>query len=97
MNFDISTLLLPCVVIAVAMVTIFTELIKRLDKKDRLKGYRVYVPAVLSLAFSAILAFGKFFDWRQAPFYWAVIFGVSVFGYEAILKKVKAAIGNKDE
>ena len=32
------------VVIAVLLTVIFTELVKKLDKKDRLTGYRVWTP-----------------------------------------------------
>ena len=47
----------------------------------------------MSGAESAVLAFGEFFTWRQTPFYWAVIFAVSVFGYEAIYRKIKSWVG----
>ena len=46
---------------------------------------------------SATLAFGEFFTWKQTPFYWAVIFAVSVFGYEAIYRKIKEWIGVDEE
>jgi hypothetical protein len=82
------------IVIAIALVVVFTELVKRLDKKDRLKGYRVYVPLVLSLGAAFLLKIGNFFVSAQMWFWWAVIFGFSVFAYEAILNKVKKALGN---
>lgn len=96
MNFDLTSILLPCVIVAIALVIIGSELIKKLDKKDKLKGYRVYIPAVLSLVCAAVLWIGDFFTLKQVPFYWAVIFAVSVFGYEAILKKIKTAIGTTE-
>ena len=93
MNVDLEKFLPAVVIVAIILTVIFTELIKSADKKDKLKGYKIYVPAVLSGAESAALAFGEFFTWRQTPFYWAVIFAVSVFGYEAIYRKIKSWIG----
>lgn len=91
---DFVSLLLPCVVIAIFLVILFSELIKKLDKKDRLKGYRVYVPAVLSVIASFVLWFGNFFELRQVPFYCAIIFGVSIFGYETILAKLNKSLNH---
>jgi len=81
---------------AIAIVVIFTELIKRLDKKDRLRGHRVYIPMVLSFAVTYLLKIGNFFVTEQLWFWWAVIFGFSIFGYEAILRKIQNAL-NRDE
>lgn len=94
MIFDLSRLLDAGVGVAIVLTVIFTELIKKLDKNDRLKGYRVWIPAILSLVFSAVMAFGEFFILQQVPFYAAVIFGVSVFCYEAILKRFRSDSGN---
>jgi uncharacterized membrane protein YoaK (UPF0700 family) len=88
---DILNLLPFFVVVSIALVVVFTELIKRLDKKDRLKGYRVYVPLVLSLGAAGLLRIGNFFVPEQMWFWWAVIFGFSVFAYEAVLKKLESA------
>lgn len=96
MSADLTKFLPAAVIAAIILTVILTELIKRMDKKDRLKGYRVYIPAALSGAESAALAFGEFFIWKQVPFYWAVIFAVSVFGYEAIYRKIKAWIGTDE-
>ena len=93
MNFDISKLLPAAVIVAIILTVIFKEIIKKADSKDKLKGYRIYIPAILSGLESVVLAFGEFFTWRQTPFYWAVIFAVSVFGYEAIYRKIKTWIG----
>lgn len=93
MNFDISKLLPAAVIVAIILTVIFTEIIKKADSKDKLKGYRIYIPAILSGLESVVLAFGEFFTWRQTSFYWAVIFAVSVFGYEAIYRKIKTWIG----
>ncbi len=96
---NIMNLLPFFVMTAIALVVIFTELIKTLDKKDRLKGYRVYVPLVLSFFASCLLKIGNFFVTEQMWFWWAVIFGFSVFGYEAVLRKLRKNIGgdNKDK
>lgn len=84
--------LLPLfIAVAVMLVVIFTELVKRLDKKDRLKGYRVWVPFLFSAFFSFLLWKGAFFAPREVWFWWSTIFGISVFFYEAILKKLKDA------
>lgn len=87
---DLEKLLPSAVIVAVFVTVLLTEIIKKADKKDRLKGYRIYIPAILSGAESALLALGEFFIWKQVPFYWAVIFAISVFGYEAIYRKIKA-------
>jgi len=84
------------IVIAIALVIIFTELIKKLDHKDRLKGYRVWIPAVLSGGMAGLLLTGGFFNPpRQVWFWWAVIFAFSTFAYEAVLKKITTALGDK--
>ena len=93
MSVDLTKLLPAAVIVAIILTVILTEIIKRADTKDKLKGYRIYIPALLSGAESAVLAFGEFFTWRQTPFYWAVIFAVSVFGYEAIYRKIKSWVG----
>jgi predicted membrane channel-forming protein YqfA (hemolysin III family) len=85
------------IVIAIIVVIAFTELIKKLDKKDRLKGYRVWIPAVLSGGIAYLLGFGKFFaEPNQIWFWWAVIFAISTFAYEAILKKITTALGSDE-
>jgi len=82
------------VIIAIILVVILTELIKKLDKKNKLKGYRVWIPAVLSAGASALLLLGNFFNPPgQIWFWWAVIFSVSIFAFEAILKKIKTSLG----
>jgi hypothetical protein len=90
---NIVNLLPFFIAIAIALVVIFTELVKKLDKKDRLKGYRVYIPLVFSLGSAFLLKVGNFFVSGQMWFWWAVIFGFSVFGYEAVLSKVSGALG----
>lgn len=93
MSADLSKLLPAAVIAAIILTVMLTEIIKKADTKDMLKGYRIYVPAILSGLESAALAFGEFFAWRQTPFYWAVIFAVSVFGYEAIYRKIRDWLG----
>jgi Na+-translocating ferredoxin:NAD+ oxidoreductase RnfA subunit len=85
---DLRSILPAFIGIAIALVVAFTEIIKRLDKKDRLKGYRVYMPLVLSAGAAGLLRVGNFFVPEQMWFWWAVIFGFSVLFFEAILKKI---------
>ncbi|MDR2185440.1 MAG: hypothetical protein LBO80_07230 [Treponema sp.] len=80
---------------AVVLVIMLTEIVKRLDKRDRLKGYRVYLPLVFSFAAAALLRVGNFFVPEQIWFWWAVIFGFSVFAFEAVLKKISAALDKR--
>jgi len=81
---------------AIALVVVFTELIKKLDRKNRFKGYRVYVPAALSFAAAYLLKIGSFFADGQMWFWWAAIFGFSIFGYEAVLRKIKNALSHDE-
>ena len=87
---DLTSLLPAFVFIAILLVVVLTELIKRLDKKNVLKGYRVYVPLIISFGVAGLLTIGKFFAPEQIWFWWAVIFGFSVFAFEAVLKQIKA-------
>jgi hypothetical protein len=91
---DITTLFPVCVVIAILCVVILTEIIKKFDKKDRLKGYRVWVPAILSFVMAWLLRIGGFFEPNQVWFWWAVLFAVPVFSYETILKKWQEKISS---
>jgi hypothetical protein len=88
---NVLSLLPVFVLVAITLVVIFTELIKKLDKKDRFKGYRVYIPLALSFGAAWLLRIGNFFASGQMWFWWAAIFGFSVFAYEAILKKLESA------
>jgi Na+-translocating ferredoxin:NAD+ oxidoreductase RnfA subunit len=89
--FEIMNLLPVFILVSIALVVVFTELIKKLDKKNWLKGYRVYIPLALSAGASGLLKIGNFFVSEQFWFWWAVIFGFSVFAYEAVLKKLEGA------
>ena len=83
------------VIIAIALLVVMTELIKKLDRKNKLKGYRVWIPALLSGGLAWLLRLGQFFNPpEQVWFWWAVIFAFSTFAYEAILKKITAAVGS---
>ncbi|MDR1248638.1 MAG: hypothetical protein LBK63_04965 [Treponema sp.] len=86
-----------CIVIAILLVVVLTEIVKRLDKKDRLKGYRVYLPLAFSFGAAALLRIGGFFAPQQMWFWWAAIFGFSVFAFEAILKKITTALGGPNQ
>jgi hypothetical protein len=89
--------LLPAfIVLAIGLVVMLTEIVKRLDKKDALKGYRVYLPLAFSFGAAGLLRIGNFFVPEQMWFWWAVIFGFSVFAFEAVLKKITAALNNQD-
>jgi hypothetical protein len=81
------------ILLAVALVVVGAELLKKLDAGNRLKGYRVYIPLVLSAGTAFLLKIGNFFVAEQFWFWWAVIFGFSVFAYEAVLKKISEALG----
>jgi hypothetical protein len=92
------TNLLPAfIVIAIILVIMLTEIAKRLDRKDRFKGYRVYLPLAFSFGAAMLLRVGGFFAPQQAWFWWAVIFAFSVFAFEAVLKKITAALGGGDK
>ena len=88
---DLTKLLPVFALLAVAVVVILTELFKKLDRKNRLKGYRVYIPLLLSFGATWLLRIGNFFPAEQVWFWFATIFAVSVFFFEAILKKLRAA------
>ena len=85
------------IIMAMCLVVVFTELIKGLDKNDKLKGYRVYIPLVLSFIAAWVLRFSGFFEPQQVWLWWAVIFGFSVFAFESILKKIMAYFGEKEQ
>jgi uncharacterized membrane protein len=91
--------LLPGFIIAaIALVIILTECIKQLDRKDRLKGWRVWIPLLFSGGAAWLLRLGQFFEPpSRVWFWWAVIFAVAVFAYEAVLKKIAAALGNEPD
>jgi cobalamin biosynthesis protein CobD/CbiB len=91
---NLTNLLLPSVLLAVILVVLFLELIKKADKTKKLKGFYVYISVLISAALALALGYGDFFPIKQVPFYWAVIFAISTFGYEGILKKIRVWIGS---
>lgn len=95
--FDVTAYLPASVVAAVILTVVSSELVKKLDKKERLRGFRVWLPLIFSLIFTASLALGGFFALRESFFYGAAIFGFSVFFYEAIVKHLKNAFEDKKE
>jgi Na+-translocating ferredoxin:NAD+ oxidoreductase RnfA subunit len=94
---NVLNLLPAFIVVAVIMVVLFTELIKQFDKKNLLKGYRVYIPLALSAGAAALLKIGNFFASEQFWFWWAVIFGFSVFAFETILKRISAVLDKQSD
>jgi len=61
--------LVPFFIATAIMLTVaLSELVKRLDKKGRLKGYRVYVPLALSFVAVYLLRVGNFFVTEQMWF-----------------------------
>jgi hypothetical protein len=51
----------------------------------------------LSFVAAYALERGNFFAAGQMWFWWAAVFGFSVFGYEAVLPKVQTAIGSGEK
>ena len=84
------------IVIAIFAVVCLTELVKKWDSKGRLKGYYVFLPAFFSAGLSVLLGYGKFFDRHQIFFWWAVIFALSVFSYESVLKRLHRLFESDD-
>jgi hypothetical protein len=87
---NLTSLFPAFVFTAIVLVVVFTELIKRLDKKNVLKGYRIYVPIAVSFGVTGLLKIGCCVVAEPLWFWWAVIFGFSVFAFEAVLKKIQA-------
>ena len=82
---------LPVAVIVVGIATvILSELVKKIDKKNIFKGYKVIFPLFFSLGFSWLLRIGRFFaNPDQVWFYWTIICLGSICFFEIILKKAK--------
>lgn len=104
-NFKLFTTLFSVSVICTVM---FSEIIKSLDKKDYLKGYRVWLPFVISCGFASAIKFVCNIDWVYMIFVESAMFGFSVFGYEVFLKtamkivnkindKIDVKLENSDE
>lgn len=84
-------------IISIMCTIMFSEIVKKFDKNDKLKGYKVYLPFVFSCGFSVALKFIFKIDWMIMIFIEGSLFGFSVFGYEAILKSITKLITKASE
>lgn len=85
------------IVIAISVVISLTEIVKAIDVKGKLRGVYIFAPIIFSAVVTLTLAFGKFFEWRQAFFWWAVIFSLSVSNYELWVKKIRNFMDRENE
>ncbi len=81
-------LFLVLIALAVFLTVGFTQLVKKIDKKNRLKGWRVWIPILFSAFFAFLLWQGAFFASREFWFWWAMIYGISIACYETIIKRI---------
>lgn len=88
-NFKLFTTLFSVSAICTVMLA---EIIKSLDKKDYLKGYRVWLPLLISCGFSVAIKFVYKIDWLYMIFVESALFGFSVIGYEVFLKTIRKII-----
>jgi MFS-type transporter involved in bile tolerance (Atg22 family) len=79
-------------VVSIICTVMFSEIVKKFDKNDKLKGYKVWLPFIFSCGFSVLLKFILKIDWTILVFVEASMFGFSVFGYETFLKSVQRII-----
>lgn len=84
-------------IVSIACTIMFSEIVKKFDKKNYLKGYKVWLPFIFSCGFSVALKFIFKIDWMIMIFIEGSLFGFSVFGYEAILKSINKLIGKASE
>lgn len=75
-------------VVSMFCTVMFTEIVKKIDTKDVLKGYKVWLPLLISCGFSVAIKFVMKVDWLYMIFIESSLFGFSVFGYEVVLKSV---------
>lgn len=95
---DMLTQAAPALVgVSVVLVVVFCEIIKKIDKQERLKCTRPYQPALLAAVFAGLLAAADTLTVRELPFYWLLITGASMFFYDAILQKIKDYKRKKNE
>lgn len=94
MEYIIANLKLSSVLFTVSVfcTVMFTEIVKKIDIKGRLKGYKVWLPLFFTALFSVVLKFVLRFDWIYLIFVESCMFGFSVFGYEVILKSINKII-----
>ena len=79
-------------IVSIVCTILFSEIVKKFDKNDKLKGYKVWLPFIFSCGFSVALKFIFKVDWIIMIFIEGSLFGFSVFGYEAILKSINKLI-----
>jgi hypothetical protein len=79
-------------IISILCIVMFTEIVKKFDKNDKLKGYKVWLPFIFSCGFSVALKFIFKIDWIIMPFVEGCMFGFSVLGYEIVLKNINRII-----
>ena len=79
-------------IISILCTVMFTEIIKKFDKNNKLKGYKVWLPFIFSCGFSVALKFIFKIDWIIMPFVEGCMFGFSVLGYEIVLKNINRII-----
>lgn len=83
--------------VSIFCTVMFSEIVKKLDSKNYLKGYRVYLPLLFSSGFSVALKFIMKIEWMMFPFLEGCLFGFSVFGYEVVLKSINKIIENSHD
>lgn len=90
MEYLLSNIKLFCIlfIVSVFCTVMFTEIVKKIDTKDVLKGYKVWLPLLFSCGFSVTIKFIMKVDWLYMIFIEGSLFGFSVFGYEVILKSI---------
>ena len=99
MEYLLSNIKLFCIlfIVSVFCTVMFTEIVKKIDTKDVLKGYKVWLPLLFSCGFSVALKFIFKIDWMIMIFIEGSLFGFSVFGYETILKSINKLIAKASE
>ena len=83
--------------VSIMCTIMFSEIVKKFDKNDKLKGYKVWLPFIFSCGFSVALKFVFKVDWMLIIFIEGSMFGFSVFGYETLLKSINKIINKISE
>lgn len=84
-------------IVSIVCTIMFSEIVKKFDKNDKLKGYKVWLPFIFSCGFSVALKFVFKVDWMLIIFIEGSMFGFSVFGYETLLKSINKIINKISE
>ena len=84
-------------IVSITCTIMFSEIVKKFDKNDKLKGYKVYLPFIFSCGFSVALKFVFKIDWMIMIFIEGSLFGFSVFGYETFLKSINKIVDKMSE